>query len=72
MEESDVWCMYFWGGHGCDLRAGHDGPHQCGEDEDTCSQYDESADPWHRVRFTEHSGDQWKWGPWSEYPEGWR
>lgn len=30
---SDEKCDTFWGGHGCDLPDGHDGPHICDADE---------------------------------------
>lgn len=61
-------CRYYWGSHGCDLVAGHPGSiHECGagDPEGLCCQYDQAADPDHRVRHTQ--GDGWtEWGPYGE------
>ena len=49
---SEMRCHTCWGSHSCDKPAGHDGPHQCGGDDETahwessgfpCSRYDEAT-----------------------------
>lgn len=59
-------CGTYWGSHGCDLAAGHEGNHLCGstDPDGLCSENDGS-----RVRYmqfdTADSDEVGEWGEWS-------
>lgn len=50
---SDARCGWYWGSHGCDLAAGHDGACVC----DDCSQFDHAMS---KVRYLTDDG----WSEW--------
>lgn len=68
-------CFVFWGSHGCDLPAGHEGVHVCGSGPDPCSEFiidrgsqrpfDEDSLPGHaRYRLLTQDGDDEEWSEW--------
>lgn len=68
-------CQFYWGSHGCDKTAGHDGTiHQCGGDDplahwqetsSPCSQHDESTGLTRGWLI-----DQRRWSDWVDHAPG--